>query len=60
MVMDDDSVKDGVWLLTTALRASNSGWKPVDDARKLGLIKTLYGVIVLTHELGHTGRFAFQ
>ncbi|RCN53505.1 LisH protein [Ancylostoma caninum] len=57
MVMDDDSVRDGVWLLTTALRASNSGWKPVDDARKLGLIKTLYGVIVLTHELGHTGRF---
>ncbi|ETN76784.1 LisH, partial [Necator americanus] len=57
MEMDEESVRDGVWLLTTALRASNSGWKPVDDARKLGLIKTLFGVIVLTHELGHTGRF---
>ncbi|KHJ95098.1 LisH protein [Oesophagostomum dentatum] len=57
MVMDDESIRDGVWLLTTALRASNSGWKPVDDARKLGLIKTLFGVIVLTHEVGHAGRF---
>ncbi|VDK56452.1 unnamed protein product, partial [Cylicostephanus goldi] len=57
MYLDDESIRDGVWLLTTALRASNSGWKPVDDARKLGLIRTLFGVIILTHELGHTGRF---
>ncbi|KAK6019582.1 LisH [Ostertagia ostertagi] len=57
MVMDEDSFKEGVYLLMTALRASNSGWKPVDDARKLGLIKTLFGVVVLTHEMGHAGRY---
>ncbi|KAK6059696.1 hypothetical protein COOONC_02659 [Cooperia oncophora] len=57
MVMDEDSFKEGINLLLTALRASNSGWKPVDDARKLGLIKTLFGVVVLTHEMGHAGRY---
>lgn len=56
MLMDEDSFKEGVWLLMTALRASNSGWKPVDDARKLGLIKNLFGVTVLIHEMGHVGR----
>ncbi|VDL71682.1 unnamed protein product [Nippostrongylus brasiliensis] len=57
MQMDEDSFKDGVWLLMTALRASNSGWKPVDDARKLGLIRNLFGVTVLIHEMGHAGRY---
>ncbi|KAK5970343.1 LisH domain-containing protein [Trichostrongylus colubriformis] len=57
MMMDEDSFKEGVYLLMTALRASNSGWKPVDDARKLGLIKTLFGVVVLAHEMGHAGRY---
>lgn len=57
MIMDERSVREGVWLLTTALRASNSGWKPVDDVKKLGLIKTLFGVVILCHELGPTGRF---
>ncbi|XGW32162.1 hypothetical protein V3C99_010381 [Haemonchus contortus] len=57
MMMDEDSFNEGVYLLMTALRASNSGWKPVDDARKLGLIKTLFAVVVLTHEMGHAGRY---
>uniref|UniRef100_A0A0K0CU89 LisH domain-containing protein n=1 Tax=Angiostrongylus cantonensis TaxID=6313 RepID=A0A0K0CU89_ANGCA len=56
MIMDERSVREGVWLLTTALRASNSGWKPVDDVKKLGLIKTLFGVVILCHEFGSTGR----
>ena len=50
MLLSDEGVADGVWMLATVLRMSNTGWRPIEEARRMGLVKTMLSVIVNSTE----------
>ncbi|PAV92152.1 hypothetical protein WR25_05321 isoform B [Diploscapter pachys] len=50
MLLSDEGVADGVWMLATVLRMSNTGWRPIEEARRMGLVRTMLSVIVNSTE----------
>ena len=48
--MADDSLDFAVELLTAMLKVSPSGWKPIEHARELGLVNSMFNLLEYIQE----------